>query len=87
MLDVLIPVAETFKSNMGDNIDKQKLLDAIDAQALKGVLKTKDLIPTKGRAAGVGERAVGHIDPGAKSCQLMINAICKVLKDIEDKKL
>ena len=87
MLDVLIPVAETFKANMGDNIDRQKLLDAIDVEAHKGVLSTKDLFPTKGRAAGLGERAVGHIDPGAKSCQLMINAVCKVLKDIEDKKL
>lgn len=87
MLDVLIPVAETFKTNMGDNVDRQKLLDAIDAQALKGVLKTKDLVPTKGRAAGLGERAVGHIDPGAKSCQLMINAVCGVLKENEDKKL
>ena len=87
MLDVLIPVAETFKTNMEDNVDRQKLLDAIDVEAHKGVLKTKDLFPAKGRAAGLGERAVGHIDPGAKSCQLMINAVCKVLKDIEDKKL
>ena len=87
MLDVLIQVAETFKTNMKDNVDRQKLLDAIDVEAHKGVLSTKDLFPTKGRAAGLGERAVGHIDPGAKSCQLMINAVCKVLKDIEDKKL
>ena len=68
------------------NINKPKLFDAIDAEALKGVLATRDLIPTKGRAAGLGERAVGHIDPGAKSCQLIINAVCRVLKDIEDKK-
>ena len=87
MLDVLIPVAETFKTNMGDNVERQKLLDVIDVEAHKGVLSTKHLFPTKGRAAGLGERAVGHIDPGAKSCQLMINAVCKVLKDIEDKKL
>ncbi len=87
MLDVLIPVAEILKTNIGDNVDRQKLLYAIDVEAHKGVLSTKDLFPTKGRAAGLGKRAVGHIDPGAKSCQLMINAVCKVLKDIEDKKL
>ena len=86
MLDVLMPVAVIFKSNIKYNIDRQKILDAINAEAHKGVLATKDLIPTKGRAAGLGERAVGHIDPGAKSCQLMIKAVCKVLKDIEDKK-
>ncbi len=86
MLDVLIPVAETLKSNSGNDVDRQKLLDAIDTEALKGVLMTKDLIPTKGRAASLGERAVGHIDPGAKSCQLIINAICILLKEIEVKK-
>ena len=46
MLDVLIPVAETFKTNMGDNVERQKLLDAIDVEAHKGVLSTKDLFPT-----------------------------------------
>lgn len=86
MLDVLIPVAETLKTNSGNDVDRQKLLEAIDSEALKGVLTTKDLIPTKGRAAGLGERAVGHIDPGAKSCQLIINAICILLKEIEVKK-
>ena len=86
MLDVLIPVAETLKTNSGNDVDRQKLLEAIDSEAHKGVLTTKDLIPTKGRAAGLGERAVGHIDPGAKSCQLIINAICILLKEIEVKK-
>ncbi|MEQ1488787.1 MAG: DAK2 domain-containing protein, partial [Methylotenera sp.] len=36
-------------------------------------------IATKGRAAGLGERAIGHIDPGAKSCQLMVEAVCGLL--------
>jgi dihydroxyacetone kinase-like protein len=45
------------------------------------MLATKDLIATKGRAAGLGERAIGHIDPGAKSCQLMIEAVCKLAMD------
>lgn len=87
MLDVLIPVAETFKSNIEDKVDRQKLIDAIDAAAHKGVLATKDLIPSKGRSAGLGERAVGHIDPGAKSCQLMISSVCKILRAVEVKKL
>jgi dihydroxyacetone kinase-like protein len=44
------------------------------------MLSTKDLIATKGRAAGLGERAIGHIDPGAKSCQLMIEAVCNLIE-------
>ena len=35
-----------------------------------------DIIATKGRASFLGERAKGHIDPGARSSQLAIEAIC-----------
>ena len=40
------------------------------------MLSTKDIMATKGRASFLGERAIGHIDPGARSSQLAINAIC-----------
>ena len=38
-----------------------------------------DMIATKGRASFLGERAIGHIDAGARTSQLMICAICQVL--------
>jgi len=38
---------------------------------------TKDIIATKGRASYLGERSVGHIDPGAMSSYLMIKTICE----------
>ena len=44
--------------------------------AKAGMLSTKDIIATKGRASFLGERAKGHIDPGARSSQLAIEAIC-----------
>ena len=47
--------------------------------AEKGMLATKDLIATKGRASFLGERAKGHIDPGARSSQLAIEAICNTI--------
>jgi len=40
---------------------------------------TRDLVATKGRAAGLGERSKGHLDPGAKSCQVMIHAVCDLI--------
>ena len=43
------------------------------------MLSTKDLIATKGRASFLGERARGHIDPGARSSQLAIEAICNTI--------
>ncbi len=79
MLDVLIPVAKTFESLAGQ-ADTHALCQALRAEALKGMLGTKDMLATKGRAAFLGERAIGHIDPGAKSCQVAITAICDTVE-------
>ena len=76
MLDVLIPVARTFQKLAGENTDRIALFDAVKREAEQGMLSTRDLIATKGRAAFLGERAIGHIDAGAKSSQVMITAVC-----------
>ena len=79
MLDVLIPVANQFTALAAENADIKEICTKLMDTAQQGMLATKDLIATKGRAAGLGERAIGHIDPGAKSCQLMINTVCHLL--------
>ena len=56
------------------------MLENIVRQAIKGMESTKELIATKGRASFLGERAIGHIDPGARTSQLMICAVVAVLK-------
>jgi len=77
MLDVLIPVSKKLESLANESCEKQKLIKEIDLVAMAGVIATKDMMPSKGRSAGLAERAVGHIDPGAKTCQLIISAVCK----------
>jgi len=79
MLDVLIPVANQFTALAAQNASVKDIALALTKTAEQGMLATKDLIATKGRAAGLGERAIGHIDPGAKSCQVMIEAVCKLV--------
>ncbi len=79
MLDVLIPVAAQFESLAALGHDAKFIANALTKTAEAGMLSTKDLIATKGRAAGLGERAIGHIDPGAKSCQLMIEAVSQLI--------
>ena len=79
MLDVLIPVSNAFVLQATQNNDIKLICATLIYTAEQGMLSTKDLIATKGRAAGLGERAIGHIDPGAKSCQLMIEAVCKLI--------
>ena len=56
--------------------DFEKVANNINNVAKDGMLSTKDIIATKGRASFLGERAKGHIDPGARSSQLAIEAIC-----------
>jgi dihydroxyacetone kinase-like protein len=80
MLDVLIPVSEKLESLANEGCEIQKLIKEIDLVAMAGVMATKDMMPSKGRSAGLAERAVGHIDPGAKTCQLIISTVCKELK-------
>jgi len=80
MLDVLIPVSKKLESLANEGCEKQKLIKEIDLVAMAGVIATKDMMPSKGRSAGLAERAVGHIDPGAKTCQLIISTVCNELK-------
>lgn len=79
MLDVLIPVSNQFVLLATQDCDVKLICATLIHTAEQGMLATKDLIATKGRAASLGERAIGHIDPGAKSCQLMIEAVCKLI--------
>jgi len=75
MLDVLIPVSKSLLDNTNEtNINK--VADTISLVAKEGMLSTRDIIATKGRASFLGERAKGHIDPGARSSQLAIEAVC-----------
>jgi phosphoenolpyruvate---glycerone phosphotransferase subunit DhaL len=76
MLDVLIPVAHTFIFSAIENKNTEEICIAIKTAADKGLESTRDLVATKGRAAGLGERTIGHLDAGAKSCQVIITEVC-----------
>jgi len=72
MLDVLIPVQEALAAG-GGIADVRRVTDA-------ALAATKPMRATKGRAAFLGESSIGHLDPGARSSALLINAICDVLE-------
>ena len=77
MMDVLIPVANCLQDGIQNNRDINEILTEAVKVAEDGMLSTKDLLATKGRASFLGERAKGHIDPGARSSQLMIKTVCE----------
>ena len=76
MLDVLIPVSQAFTELTAQHVERHVLLDRLKQVALHGVHSTSNMLATKGRAASLGDRAIGHIDPGAKSCQIIIQTVC-----------
>jgi dihydroxyacetone kinase-like protein len=79
MLDVLIPVSTTFTTLAARGDSPQAIASALKQVADAGLESTRNLLATKGRAAGLGERAIGHLDAGAKSCQVMTHAVCDLL--------
>ncbi|CAG0961607.1 phosphoenolpyruvate---glycerone phosphotransferase subunit DhaL [Methylophilaceae bacterium] len=76
MLDVLIPVAQVLMQMSAEGAERQVIFAEIKKTAEQGMLSTRNMVATKGRAAFLGERAIGHIDAGAKSTQVMITAVC-----------
>lgn len=84
MLDVLVPVSTTFTTMAAQGKPVAEICAAVKSAADKGLEYTRNLLATKGRAAGLGERAIGHLDPGAKSCQVMTHTVCDlVLKEMK----
>lgn len=74
MLDVLIPVVEYLESGKQD-------LAGIVAAANAASEATAPLKAIRGRASFLGDRSIGHVDPGARSSALIIAAIAGVLKE------
>jgi dihydroxyacetone kinase-like protein len=70
LLDVLDPVRRLLETG-GDDIVARTRQCAIDsAQA------TAHIDATRGRASFLGDRALGHVDPGSRSMALIIGAVC-----------
>ena len=73
MLDVLGPLADHLGSG-GASFASIRKLTAESAAA------TVPMKAIRGRASFLGERSIGHMDPGARSSQIMIDAVCDVLE-------
>ena len=79
MLDAMIPASEAMTSARASGGDAQAVLAAGIAAAREGVEFTKTIAATKGRASYIGERSIGHQDPGATSFTFLLEAISTCL--------
>jgi dihydroxyacetone kinase-like protein len=75
MLDVLLPVADELTSG------EDQILERLVERAARAADATIPMCAQRGRAAFLGERSIGHMDPGARSSQLLIAAACASLRE------
>ena len=75
MLDAIIPAYEAYCQAADAGSSLTECLDAMCAAAAEGAEFTKTIRATKGRASYLGDRSIGHQDPGATSALLTMEAI------------
>jgi phosphoenolpyruvate---glycerone phosphotransferase subunit DhaL len=76
MLDVLFPVARVLREG-GTDITARLKATARDAAE-----KTIPMRAIRGRASFLGERSIGHMDPGARSSALIVDAVAEFMEGL-----
>jgi len=78
MLDALVPAVVAFEAAGATGADLAGALQRAADAAEAGARDTLPLLATKGRASYLGERSIGHLDPGAVSSALLLRALADV---------
>lgn len=77
MVDALEPAVDTLRARLASGAELDQALDDAALAAEAGMRSTIPLQARKGRASYLGERSVGHQDPGATSTALIVRALQK----------
>ncbi len=72
MLDALTPARDALRGALEQGQNLGQALAAAASAAEQGMKATIPMLATKGRASYLGERSIGHQDPGATSSYLML---------------
>lgn len=75
MLDAWAPAVEAASAAAAQDRGLADCLRAATDAARHGAEATRAMVATKGRAARLGDRALGHVDPGAASTVVILNAL------------
>ncbi|MBA5763044.1 dihydroxyacetone kinase subunit L [Vibrio sp. 404] len=82
MLDALIPVAETMQADAENGATLEELFAHAAIAARLGAESTKAMVPKRGRAKNMGEKAVGFIDPGATSMAILFESFSQTVHQV-----
>jgi dihydroxyacetone kinase-like protein len=81
MIDALSPAADAATKAAADGADVAGVLAAAAAAAAAGAQQTKPMQAHKGRASYLGERSIGHVDPGAQSTAYLLASLAASAAD------
>lgn len=76
MVDALAPAVAALEAHVAE--DFAAAAEAAHRAADEGRAATTDMVARKGRASYLGERSVGHTDPGATSATYLFQALAEV---------
>ncbi|WP_414567224.1 dihydroxyacetone kinase subunit DhaL [Nostoc sp. CCY 9925] len=80
IVDVLFPAVAAFRQAVEENQSTVEAMQQAVVAAQKGLEETIPMQAKKGRASYLGERSVGHQDPGGTSAYLMLKSLLEVLE-------
>jgi|SRR5690554_946655 len=82
MVDTLRPAIDALVEAVENNVEPLKAFEKCVKTAEEGRESTLPLVAKKGRALRLGERAIGHLDPGATSSHLILSVFLENLKKL-----
>lgn len=80
MVDAWLPALAAFRAKLDEGAGETEALQAAVEAAEQGMKETIPLQARKGRASYLGERSIGHQDPGATSSYLILKALLDTLE-------
>lgn len=75
MLDTMVPAVRVYNQAVQEGSNFKKALEKMKTAAEEGKESTRDMIAKVGRASRLGKRSQGVLDPGATSCNLILQSI------------
>ena len=82
MVDAWTPALDAARAAAESGADAVATLQAAATAAEAGAAATEPLRATKGRASYLGERSIGHLDPGAVSTSLILRAAARAAGEV-----
>jgi dihydroxyacetone kinase-like protein len=81
MVDALTPAVNALREALENGADAASALERAAQAAEKGMTETIPMLAKKGRASYLGERSIGHQDPGATSSYLLLRTMANIAKE------